>query len=145
MNREQFLSQNKRRYKTLRLPTGDDVTIQSLTAAEMRTFRESLADKKGELIKERGEKFNELLLALCLVDDHKQVMFTEADAMGGAFDQLDGLVILKLAEECREWTGFKGDSDFSAIEDAIKNSESVQENNGSTESQQNLDAQTLAS
>jgi len=131
MDRQRFLSKSKRRYKTLALPDGDAVTIQSLTGAEMRTFRESLVNKKGDLIQARGDKLNELLLVRCLVGDDQQTFLNDADAMGGALDDLDGAIVMTLAEQCKTWTGFKSDGDFSEIEAAIKNSEDDRENFGS--------------
>jgi len=130
MDKRKFLSKTGRRYTTLRLPDGDDVTIRSLTGGEMRLFRESLVDKKGELIKRRGDMLNELLLVRCLVGDDRQPILTDAEAMSGALDEMDGAVILTIAEACKKWTGFKTDGDFSAIEDAIKNSDDDRESSG---------------
>ena len=126
MDKAKFLSKTGRRYQTIRLPDGDEVTIRSLTGGEMRTFRESLVDKKGELIKRRGDMLNELLLVRCLVGDDKQPMLSDGEAMSGALDDMDGAVVLTVAAACKTWTGFTTDGDFSAIEDAIKNSEDGQ-------------------
>lgn len=131
MDKTKFLSKTGRRFQTIRLPDGDEVTIRSLTGGEMRQFRESLVDKRGELIKRRGDMLNELLLVRCLVDDEKQTMLTDAEAMSGALDDMDGAVVLTVAQACKTWTGFTTDGDFSAIQDAIKNSEGDQENSGS--------------
>ena len=131
MDKAKFLSKTSRRFQTIRLPDGDEVTIRSLTGGEMRTFRESLVDKRGELIKRRGDMLNELLLVRCLVGDDKQPMLTDAEAMSGALDDMDGAVVLTVAEACKTWTGFKTDGDFGAIEDAIKNSDDDQGSCGS--------------
>ena len=134
MDKAKFLSKTARRFQTIRLPDGDEVMIRSLTGGEMRLFRESLVDKRGELIKRRGDMLNELLLVRCLVGDDKQPFLTDAEAMDGALDEMDGAVVLTVAEACKSWTGFKTDGDFSAIEDAIKNSEDDRESNGYTAS-----------
>jgi len=131
MDKAKFLSKTGRRYQTIRLPDGDEVTIRSLTGGEMRTFRESLVDKKGELIKRRGDMLNELLLVRCLVGDDKQPLLSDGEAMSGALDEMDGAIVLTVAEACKSWTGFKTDGDFGAIEDAIKNSDDDRENCGS--------------
>ncbi len=132
--RERFLQKTKRRYKTVILPDGDPFVIRSLTGAEMRKFRESLVDRKGELIRARGDRLNELLLVRCLVDDDHQTFLTDEDAMNGNLDDLDGAIVQVLAEQVKGWTGFSTDGDFSAIEDAIKNSEDDRENSGFTAS-----------
>ena len=132
--RDRFLQKTKRRFKKIMLPDGDTFVIRSLTGSEMRSFRESLVDRKGELIRARGDRLNELLLARCLVDDDHQTFLTDDDAMNGQLDDLDGAIVMCLAEQIKQWTGFQTDGDFSAIEHAIKNSDDDRENNGYTAS-----------
>lgn len=125
LTRADFLKPAARRYCEVRLPTGPTVRLQSLTAGEMRSLRQSLSNSKGELIKKRGDRLQELLLAWTVVDDAGQRLFSEEDALGSDFDGLDGADSAVLYRKAREFTGFGADADYAAVEDAVKNSEST--------------------
>lgn len=102
--------------------------MRSLTASEMRTFRRSLQTVAGELDQTRAEYLHELLIANVLVDDEGNLLFTQDDAVNGVFDELDGAVLSRTFQLAKEWTGFALDDDFSALEQAVKNSENGQAN-----------------
>lgn len=119
-----LFEKQRRRFKEVLLPgSGDTARIRSLTTGEMRQLRSSLVDKKGELIRKRGDRLSQLLIAACLVDDQGNRVLTDDDAMSDAFDSVDGATVSMLFAECKQWTGFGSDTDWSAIEDSAKNSE----------------------
>lgn len=120
-----FHKNGERRIKDVPLPNGMTARIQHLTAGEMRQLRTSLMDKKGELIRKRADRLQELLVSRCLVDEQGNRMLTDEDAMSAEMDALDGALVAALFRECRDWTGFAADADWQAIEDAAKNSEST--------------------
>ena len=127
LSRSELLSLNKRRYCVVDLPTGGSLLGQSLTVAEMRSFRASLTDSSGELLPHRAEKLQELLVCRFLVDDDKQPMFTDDDACNGILDGLDGAVLATIYRQARYHTGFAVDDDFSQVEAAVKNSSNGQQ------------------
>lgn len=127
LTRSDLLKPAAKRYRMVQLPTGGQVRIQSLTAGEARALRQSLINKKGELIKARGDRLQELLICHCVVDENGQRVFSEDDAMSSDFDGLDQANAAVLYQACRNFSGFGADADFAAIEDAIKNSDSTQE------------------
>lgn len=94
---------------------------QSLTTSEIRAFRNSFSNAKGELIKSRGDRLNELLVAQFLVDDAGKREFTDEEVMAGAMDGYDGAAIAFLFARAKAWIGFANDDDWTAIENAAKN------------------------
>lgn len=123
LTREDFFRPQPRRY--INVPTLIGVArLQSLTNGEMRALRESLTDRKGEPIRERIVRANELLLCQTIVDDDGVRQFSDEDAFSQAFDQaMDGKVTAVLYAAAKHHTGFMQDADWQAIEDAAKNSE----------------------
>jgi len=119
--KEQLRQGNTRRFKTVTVPLWGDVRIRSLTHAEMRRLRNSLSDSSGEQIKPRVERISELLAVECIVNDEGELEFTEADAMTGTFDALDGGAARYLFREISEHTGFMADRDWQAVEESAKN------------------------
>lgn len=128
VSREQLLKPAERRIKTLTYRPFGEIRIRSLLESEMRTLRESMQDKKGELIRARSAKLNLYLVAACLVNESGDRLLNDEDVRNGAMDQMDGQLVSVLVKECKEWTGFGNDSDWQAIEDAAKNSESTSSN-----------------
>lgn len=124
-NRASLFKGGVRRFKSVKLPTGGEVKIRSLSTSEMRAFRASFTDRKGETITERLQRLQELLIAQCVCDDAGARELTDAEALNGAFDDVDGADSACLFHACKHWTGFGVDDDFSAIEDARKNSEAT--------------------
>ena len=125
VTREQLLKQSARRYKVKALPPFGEFRLQSLYESEMRAIRESLVDRKGELIQVRASRMNQILVAACLVDDNGARLFTDADVNAGVMDTLDGAVLAALYKDARDWSGFASDGDWKAIEDAAKNSDAT--------------------
>ncbi len=123
VTKSDLLKRNKRRFKLIDLPGGGQARIRSLSSGEMRDFRRSMLNPQGKLIKSRSDNMHELLIAQCLVDDEGNRLFTDEDAMSSSFAEIDGSLVSVLSSECRSWTGFGTDPDWSAIEDAAKNSE----------------------
>lgn len=123
--KEEFLAPSKRRVKALETPSGKKVSIQNMLTSEMREFRNGFSDRKGEVIISRSKKLQELLIGRCVLNDSGSVMLTDAEVMSGALDNLDGADTAYLFNECKLWTGFGNDGDWSAVEDAAKNSEAT--------------------
>lgn len=118
-----FVRPATRRFKEVRLGDDRSCRIRSLTAGEMRAFRTSMSNAKGELIRKRADRLQELLIAQCLSTAKGDRILSDDDVMGGDFDLLDGGEITSLFAACKEHTGFGADADWQAIEDAAKNSE----------------------
>jgi len=107
------------------LPGGGSVRMQALTAGEMRALNQSLLNPDGRLNQKRGGRMKYVLLAWVLIDENGNRLFTDEDAMSNDFELLDGAIITYLFEKAKEFTGFLSDGDFTAIEAAVKNSEST--------------------
>ena len=122
-SKSDFVRPATRRFKEVRLAEGRSCRIRSLTAGEMRAFRTSMSNSKGELIRKRADRLQELLIAQCLATATGDRILSDEDVMGGDFDLLDGGEITALFAACKEHTGFGADADWQAIEDAAKNSE----------------------
>lgn len=123
-----FVRPATRRFKEIPLGEGRSCRIRSLTAGEMRAFRTSMSNSKGELIRKRADRLQELLIAQCLSAATGDRILADEDVMSGDFDLLDGGEITALFAACKDHTGFGADSDWKAIEDAAKNSESTNTN-----------------
>lgn len=128
IDRTQLLSRTARRYKLVALPTGGEAKIKNMTTGEMRALRQSMQDPKGELIRKRSARLFEYLVAGCLVDDSDHLILCDADVTKGELDNIDGADLTALVEACKAFTGFAHDGDWSAIEDAAKNSASTPAN-----------------
>lgn len=122
LTREVFFRPQERRYVAVQTPLGA-VRLQSLTNGEMRTLRQSLVDRKGDLVKARSDRINELLLCYTIVNDGGARLFSDEDAFSPAWDEMDGHVVRNLMEAAKRHTGFGADADWQAVEDAAKNSE----------------------
>jgi hypothetical protein len=118
--RERFFQAGKRRYRDFDAPLIGNVRLRSLTNDEMRTLKESFTDETGK-INERGKKLNELLVAACVCDASGDRVFSDDDAMGSLFGEMDGAPLAALVKACIEFTNFRADPDWKAIEDAAKN------------------------
>ena len=132
LNRDDVIGARDRRVKIVPLEIGD-IRIQSMTNLEMRNLRSSLLDSKGELKRGRSDRLQELLIVSCALDDSGRLMFTDADAVNGVFDHIDGGVVTTLFAACKKHTGFAADDDFQLIEDAVKNSETDQTNSSASD------------
>ena len=111
----------ERRFITVNVPLVGDVRLRSLSSSEMRALRNSLTDDKGETIKPRIERLNEILASMTIVDEAGNLEFTEGEAMSGAFDSMDAASAKVLFSHVVRHTGFTADSDWQAIEGAAKN------------------------
>lgn len=118
--KERLFAAQRTRYVTIDVPLVGEVRLRSLSAGEMRKFRDSLTDEQGKP-NERLERLNELLAAACIVDESSERVFSDDDVMGGTFDELDGGAFALLAAAVRRHTNFAADPDWKAIEDAAKN------------------------
>lgn len=122
ITRDDLLKPSKRRFKEVQVDGVGDGRIRSLTTSEMRGIRQSLVDKKGDIIQSRAAKLQELLVGNCLVDGESNRLLSDNDVFSGALDNLDAGALTALFNICKEFTGFAADEDWKAIEDASKNS-----------------------
>lgn len=90
LNRDQLLQRKTKIQKPhpVHLPSGDTVLLRVPTGKDYRDWKQSLRDEKGELIKERADVADELLVARLLVDESGSQMFTREDVMNGALDEI---------------------------------------------------------
>ena len=126
LGRAELLSRNHRRYTQESVLGFGELRLRNLTAAEMRGFRRFLQTPAGEVDAERGARLQELLIADTMVDEEDNLQFSREDALSGVFDNVDGALINRCFQLAKEWTGFSIDEDFSALEQAIKNSNNGQ-------------------
>lgn len=118
--KSRFLNATKRRILKVDAPQIGEVLLRSLTADEMRAFKDSLTDERGKLTK-RGDNFERLLVAQCVCDESGARVFGDEDALCGVFGEIDGAVIATLYGACVRHTNWRSDPDWSAIEGAAKN------------------------
>lgn len=123
IDRASLLGMTKRRFRTVTLPGGHEARLRSLTNSEMRAFRGSFIGAGAKPIQSRLDRLQQLLVAQSLVDADGNRVLTDEDAMGAAMDDLDGAVVACLFGAAKEHTGFGGDSDWTALESAAKNSD----------------------
>ena len=126
-SKSDFIRPAGRRFRILSLGNRE-CRIRSLTAGEMRSFRSSLSNAKGELIRKRADRLQELLIAQCLATATGDRILADEDVVAGDFDLLDGGEIATLFAACKDHTGFGADADWTAIEDAAKNSDPTSTN-----------------
>jgi hypothetical protein len=122
--KRRFFSATKRRYQEVELPVLGMVRIRSLTNDELASFRDSLYDDKGVATK-RQAKVNELLAAQCVVDENGDRVFSDDDAMGAAFGEIDSGPLGVLYGACVSHTNYRQTVTWRAIEDAAKNSDAT--------------------
>jgi hypothetical protein len=118
-NREALLKLCKRRYATVDIPERDiTVRIQSLSENEKSQYETCLIAKNGKgIMRERLQDATRRLLALCIVDDNGDRIFTDGDLSELA--NLDAFVSSRIYDACQEHCGFnKGD-----IDETVKNTE----------------------
>jgi len=116
-----FFNATKRRYDTVEVPLLGQVRIRSLTAGEIRAWRERITASEGAEL----QYANELLVAAAVVDDAGDRVFSDEDATSQLFADLDGAAFSVLAKAVRKHTNVEADPDWKAIEAAAKNSEAT--------------------
>ena len=114
--------QNVRRYKDVTLPSGGDVRIRSITRSEHRNWRKSWRKKGGDIDFVKLDFSDDMMLALCLVDEDGQQVFTRAEALDGVFDNFDSGDTNVMIAAVNRHTNMDGEPDKDSIEDAVKNS-----------------------
>lgn len=90
LNRDQLRQrQTPRNYQSVLLGDGSEVRVRSLTRMEQRAWRMATAGKDGEQDPKKAEFSNDVLLAMCIVDDDGNTAFTADEALRGCFDAWD--------------------------------------------------------
>ena len=116
-NRNALLKLCERRYIDLELAdAGITVRIQSLSEKEKSTYETRLIAKSGRgILRERLQDATRRLIALCLVDENNDRVFSDSDV--NQIGEMDSFVSSRIYDACQEHCGFnKGD-----ISDAVKN------------------------
>tara|TARA_R110000824_G_scaffold11593_3_gene50812 strand:+ start:5450 stop:5848 length:399 start_codon:yes stop_codon:yes gene_type:complete len=115
-NRTALLKLCERRYIDLELEGGLIVRIQSLSEKEKSSYETRLIAKSGRgVIRDRLQDATRRLIALCLVDEKNERIFSNADV--DQIGELDSFVSSRIYDAAQEHCGFnKGD-----IEDTVKN------------------------
>lgn len=114
----------KRRYSTVTLTDGTVVRLRSLTRSEQRQWKTHTKDVAAEQFSD------DVLLALCIVDDDGNQVISCEDALTGFFDVWDMADCQALLRGCYELL-FVQPITKSAVEDALKNSKATTGNGSS--------------
>lgn len=120
-NRTALLKLCERRYIDLELAdAGITVRIQSLSEKEKSTYETRLIAKSGRgILRERLQDATRRLIALCLVDENNDRVFSDSDV--NQIGEMDSFVSSRIYDACQEHCGFnKGD-----IEDAVEKSAAI--------------------
>tara|TARA_R100000152_G_C6782231_1_gene219178 strand:- start:7194 stop:7592 length:399 start_codon:yes stop_codon:yes gene_type:complete len=128
-SREALLKLCERRYATVDIPEREvTVRIQSLSESEKSQYETCLIAKNGKgIMRERLQDATRRLLALCIVDDAGERIFSDGDL--SALANLDAFVSSRIYDACQEHCGFnKGD-----IDDTVKNSEQISVDDSTTD------------
>lgn len=120
-NRNVLLKLCDRRYIDLELPeVGLVVRIQSLSEKEKSEYETRLIAKSGRgVVRDRLQDATRRLIALCLVDDKNDRVFSNADI--DKIGELDSFVSSRIYEACQEHCGFNKND----IETTVGNSERI--------------------
>jgi hypothetical protein len=123
LSKEQLRSRgvsDGRRYCLATLADGSEVRLQSLTRSEQRDWRQSTQKKDGSLDPKKQEYSNDVLIAMCIVDDSGSTVYTIEEAINGIFDLWDTadttLITEVAAAHCRLYVERR------EVEAALKNS-----------------------
>ena len=110
----------ERRFVTVDIPLLGSVRLRSLTSNEIRALRSSMRDAQGEVNKQRFALFDELLIALVVVDEANNCEFSEMDALNGGLE-MDAGARGQLMEAIKRHTGIGADEGWSPVVAAAKN------------------------
>lgn len=86
----------KRRFKTVTLADGTSVRLRSLLRSEQRQWQESTRDAAAR------QYSDDVLIAMCIVDDDGNQVISVEDALTGFFDQWDMSECQALLRACLE-------------------------------------------
>ncbi len=123
--------QTVRRYKDVTLPSGGDVRIRSITRSEHRNWRKSWRKKGGEIDLQKLDFSDDMMLAMCLVDEDGKQMFTRSEALDGVFDNFDSGDTNVMVAAVNRHTNMDGETDQNSVDDAVKNSQETPSNDSS--------------
>jgi len=120
-NRNALLKLCERRYIDLELEdAGVTVRIQSLSEKEKSSYETRLIAKSGRgILRDRLQDATRRLIALCLVDDKNERIFTDSDV--NQIGEMDSFVSSRIYDACQEHCGFNKND----IESTVKNSEEI--------------------
>ena len=124
---------NVRRFEIVPLPSGGDVRIQSLTRAEQRKCRKACQKKNGEVDPAKQGFYDDILMAMSVVEDSGAAIFTTQDAINGCWDDFDLADTNTLLKAVVAINGMN-DEAASRVEDAEKNFDETPENGTSGDS-----------
>lgn len=110
----------ERRFATVDIPLLGEVRLRSLTSNEVRALRASMRDAQGEVNKQRFALFDELLIAIVVVDEANNCEFTEQDALNGGLE-MDAGSRGQLMEAIKRHTGIGAEDGWKPVVDSAKN------------------------
>lgn len=80
LSREEILSKDDRVVEEVQVPEwGGSVLVRSLTGKERDAFEESLQETRGGKTKRNVKNFRARLVALCIVNEAGELVFSKAD------------------------------------------------------------------
>lgn len=106
---------------------GGDVLMRGLTAAERDAFEQSVIEMQGKSAKVKMQNLRAKLVALSIVDEDGNRLFTQADAE--ALGKKSGAVMSRLFEVAQRLSGM-GDKD---VEELVGNFAETQPGDSSSE------------
>lgn len=108
--------------QVLSLPTGGEVKMRVPSGKDYREWRKFLRDDRGEMIRERFELNEELLVAAVLINDDGTQMFTREEVLRGAMDEFRSIDIEAMKEMASALFGMTPGACVVVDEDREKNS-----------------------
>lgn len=104
LSREDLLLRRARRYKEVKLSSGEIARLQSLTELERSEYNMGLLDKKGDVNKKALTKATQMLLVKMLVDGEGNRLFLDHES--DLLADIDSLDMEILGDAAREHIGF---------------------------------------
>ena len=94
------LRQGKRRYRDVPLPDGTTVRLQSLLRSERRKWRRITLKDDGSIDQMKLPYSDDVLLAMSMIDEQGNLVFSTDEALKGQFDTWDNSDTEVLITEC---------------------------------------------
>ena len=122
-SRNVLLKLCERRYIDVELPeVGLVVRIQSLSEKEKSEYETQLVAKSGKgIIRDRLQDATRRLIALCMVDEKNERIFSRSKLDLDKISEIDSFVSSRIYEACQEHCGFNRND----IETTVGNSERI--------------------
>jgi len=115
----------KRRFVVEDIPGVGKCRFRSWTERDRTAWEQRIYSKKGDIIPARQREQRRALIALSWCDGDGDLLLSEDDVRGTAFEDADSLSVSRMAEVVMSLVGL-ADDDVDDLEEAVKNSETTQ-------------------